>query len=216
MTRRRWTPAEDEILRRRYPDLRAADVAAELGRTVSQVHARAKLLAVRKSDAFNNSPASGRVAPGRTRPGSLPYRYKPGQLSHNKGRSYQPGGRAKETQFKPGLVPHNTKPVGTELVNSLGYLVRKVSDAPGLTQRQRWRFVHVLIWEAAHGPVPPDHGLAFVNGDRLDVRLENLELISNVERMHRNSIHTLIPPELKELIQLNGRLKRRIRERGRA
>jgi hypothetical protein len=213
MRRRPWTAAEDEILRRLYPDRRAADVAAELERNVCQVHARAKRLGVRKSDAFNASPQSGRVAKGRLLPASLPYRFKPGQVSHNKGRHYQPGGRAAETQFKPGLVPHNTQPIGTEVWNSAGYLVRKISDARGLTQRQRWRFVHALIWEAAHGPVPRGFGLVFRNGNRADLRLDNLELVSDQERMRRNSIHSLIPSELKELIQLNGRLKRRIRER---
>ena len=209
--RRCWTAAEDETLRRLYPDHRAADVAAELGRNVCQVHARAKRLRVRKSEAFNASPASGRVAPGRLLPNSLPHRFKPGQQGWNTGRRYVAGGRSAETRFKPGLRPHNTAPLGAEVVSRDGYRKRKVSDAPGLTQRQRWRFVHVLNWEAAHGPVPPGFRIAFRNGDRSDPRLENLELRSDVEHMRRNSIHTLLPPELIELVQLNGQLKRRLR-----
>lgn len=210
--RRRWTAAEDETLRRLYPDVRAADVAAELGRNVCQVHARAKVLRLRKSAAFNASPASGRVAPGRLLPNSLPHRFKPGRPGWNKGQRYVAGGRSAETRFKPGARPHNAAPVGAEVTSRDGYRKRKISDAPGLSQRQRWRFVHVLNWEAAHGPVPRGFRIAFRNGDRSDPRLENLELVSDVEHMRRNSIHTLLPAELVSLVALNGRLKRRLRE----
>lgn len=38
MTRRFWTPAEIEAVRTRYPDERAEDIAADIGRSSSMVY----------------------------------------------------------------------------------------------------------------------------------------------------------------------------------
>lgn len=38
-------------------------------------------------------------------------------------------------------------------------------------------YLHRMVWEEANGPVPPRHQLHFKNGDKLDVRIENLELV---------------------------------------
>jgi hypothetical protein len=46
--------------------------------------------------------------------------------------------------------------------------------------------VHRLIWEAAHGPIPPGFHVHHVNRNKTDNRLENLALISASEhsRLH--------------------------------
>ncbi len=212
--RRAWTEAECQLMRELYPELRAKDVAERLGRGVSQVHAKAKAMGLRKSDAFNASEWSGRAGNGRTIANSEAHRWKPGLLSWNKGKHYRPGGRAVEHQFKPGAMPHNWKPVGTEIVHETGYLTRKVrDDAPRGRSYKNWRFVHILLWEEANGPLPAGHAVGFRNGDKTDLRLDNLELVSRKELMRRNSIHTLLPPELVQVVQLNGALKRKINRR---
>ncbi len=201
-------------MRELYPDVPAHQVAARLQRNVAQVHSKAKKLGLRKSEAFNASPASGRAAPGRTIANSLPHRFQPGLESWNKGTHYRAGGRSVEHQFKPGQLPHNTVPVGTEVVNDEGYLKRKVrDDAPKGRSYKNWRFVHILTWEQAHGPVPAGHRITFKDGDRTNVALDNLVCISHVEHMRRNSIHTVLPPELKQVVMLNGALKRKINRR---
>ena len=103
-----------------------------------------------------------------------------------------------------------------------GYLERKVRDyipPPGVTtaeanrQRQRiWRGVHLIVWEEANGPIPSDCAVCFKNGDKRDIRLDNLELVKRSELMQRNTIHNL-PPELKQTVQLLGRVNRQIRKR---
>jgi hypothetical protein len=75
-----------------------------------------------------------------------------------------------------------------------------------------WKPQHHLLWAAAHGPVPPGHALAFKNGDRTDVRLDNLECIPRRELMLRNTVHNY-PKPLAETIQLLGALTNRIRRR---
>lgn len=117
----------------------------------------------------------------------------------------------KETQFKKGALPRNNIPVGsTRLVD--GYVYRKVSDVPYVPYTVNWKPEHHLIWVAARGPIPDGFALRFINGDRLDVRLDNLELVSRQALMQRNTIHNL-PPALKETVQLLGRLNRQIRKR---
>nr|WP_288356107.1 HNH endonuclease signature motif containing protein [uncultured Pseudomonas sp.] len=84
-----------------------------------------------------------------------------------------------------------------------GYLQRKVTDT-GYPPRD-WKGVHILLWEEAHGPVPSGHCLAFRDGNKRNITLENLELITRAERMRRNTIHRY-PPELKGAIRTLGRL----------
>lgn len=42
-----------------------------------------------------------------------------------------------------------------------------------------------VIWEKANGPIPPRHVIVFKNGDRMDLRVENLEMISNSDFARR-------------------------------
>ena len=86
-------------------------------------------------------------------------------------------------------------------------LDRKVSDT-GYPPRD-WRGVHLLLWEEHHGSVPPGHAVVFKNGNKADIRIENLELITRRELMARNTVHNL-PKPLAQLVQLRGALVRKI------
>ena len=88
------------------------------------------------------------------------------------------------TEFKPGRMPHNHLPVGTELIKGDGYTWVKIADP------KTWRQKHLLIWEEAYGPVPEGHVIIFTNGDRQDVRLDNLTLVtrSQLVRLNQNKL----------------------------
>ena len=81
----------------------------------------------------------------------------------------------KETQFKPGDMPWNYRPVGTERVSTDGYLEVKVADP------KTWKAKHRIIWEEANGPIPKGHVVIFADGDRQNVALDNLLMISQRE-----------------------------------
>lgn len=224
--RRIWTAAEDRILRERYPHEPTAMIAKNLRRSLTATYARADKLGLEKTDAYRASPQAYRFRRGYHK--GWEHRFKKGQTPANKGLR-RPGwhrGRMQETQFKKGVRQGVAvmlyKPVGTERLSKDGYLERKVRDyvpPPGVTkeeasrQRQRvWRGVHLLVWEAAHGPIPNGYAVVFINGDKTDIREENLQLITRGDLMRRNSVHHL-PAPLKSTIHLLGQLKRRIRER---
>jgi hypothetical protein len=117
-----------------------------------------------------------------------------------------------ETQFRKGNAPHTWMPVGTEVIDRDGYRKRKVADDRTQPSRFNWKFVHVLIWEAAHGAVPAGHAVVFRNGNRADLHLDNLELVTRQSLMARNTIHNY-PKPLADSIRLLSAVNRQIRKR---
>lgn len=217
--KRLWEPEDDRRLREIYPDLPTAVVAAQLGRSIKATYARAKWLGVTKSTEFFESPAAYRIRQG-DRIGRAT-EFPKGHVPANKGLrrpGYSVGrGRMQSTQFKKGqlngVAARRVHEIGsTRWVE--GYLYRKVSAHPGPWTRN-WTMEHVLVWTAAHGPVPAGHCIVFRNKDHADTRLDNLELISRRDLMARNTVHNL-PAPLPQTIQLLGALKRQIRRKERA
>jgi hypothetical protein len=205
--RQYWNEEEERLLAQLYPDLPTWQVAQRLKRTESQIYNKVNGMGLCKSDAFKNSPSSGRLRPGDSRGAAT--RFKKGHITWNKGKSYRAGGRSAETQFKPGYNAPNKAPIGAHRIAD-GYLQRKISDT-GYPPRD-WRGVHILLWEVCHGrPLPKGHALIFRDGDRSNIRISNLELLTRGELMRRNSIHRY-PPELKHTIRVVAKLKRKIRE----
>jgi len=213
--RKFWSDADRALLQSRYPHESTARLAAALGRTIKTVYAMASSLGLHKSPAFLATPMSGRLRPGVKQGGAT--RFQPGHVTWNKGLR-RPGwgpGRMKESQFKKGSWPSNKDPefyvIGALRVNSEGYIAMRTSFKPG---SGGWTSLARTLWEDAFGPVPKGHTLIFKDGDRLNVELGNLELISRADLMRRNSVHN-IPEPLKSTIQVLGQLKRRISERER-
>jgi hypothetical protein len=98
-------------------------------------------------------------------------RFKPGQIPHNKGKKkWWTGGE--ETRFKKDHMPFNYRPVGSERVNVEGYIEIKVADP------KTWKLKHRLIWEAAHGLIPRGHRVVFGDGDKANLSLDNLILVT--------------------------------------
>jgi hypothetical protein len=82
-----------------------------------------------------------------------------------------------ETQFKKGN-PARWMPIGSRRLID-GYVYIKLADVRYVPHTHNWYPEHVIDWEIANRrPLPPEHALRFRNGDRTDLRLDNLELIS--------------------------------------
>lgn len=219
MTQRRfWTPAELQLLQQAYADTLTADLARRLGRSTANVYAKARKLGLAKSAIFVAETARQRSA--QIDHGGAACRFKKGETPWNLGLHYQPGGNAVKTQFRPGCLNGRALdlvvPVGSLRVNSDGYLQSKTNDRPGV-QTLRWKAVHRLVWEAAHGSVPAGHAVVFRPG-RFSTKVEEitddaLELVTRAELMRRNTIHNVLPKPLAKLAQLRGALNRQINRR---
>jgi len=141
-----------------------------------------------------------------------------GQPSPNKGRKgFAPPGSEKgwfRKGERRGRANSNWKPVGTERVSKEGYVERKIRDDGPLWKR--WRAVHLIRWEAAHGPVPEGHCLKCLDGDRQNTDPANWAcvpraLLPRLAGRWRLS-YDAAPPELKPTLLAVARLEHAARE----
>ena len=108
--------------------------------------------------------------------------FKKGHVPINKGTKGMFPNAGGATRFKKGHRPHNFLPVGSERCNVDGYWEVKVADP------KTWKPKHVIVWEAANGPVPEGHCVIFLDGDKNHISLDNLALISKATNARRNQI----------------------------
>lgn len=100
---------------------------------------------------------------------------------------YNIGGN--RTSFKKGQRPSNFKPVGTERIDRDGYVLIKVSDAG--PWHKRWRLKHTVVWEEVKGPIPKGHCLIFLDGNKHNVSMDNLQLVSRGQLVRLNQNHLI-------------------------
>lgn len=212
MKRRPWTAAEDALIRERYPELSAAEVADLIKRSVKAVYTRANELGVYKQPEWIAERARRRILDPNH--GGRANHFQTGHVTWNKGIPYDAGGRSKETRFRPGSRQGRAlalwQPIGALRINADGYLQRKVNDDKPF--HKRWRAEHIIVWEAKHGPLPKGHAIVFKDGNRFNITDDNLECIDRRELMSRNTVHRH-GPEVAALSQLRGALKRQINKR---
>jgi hypothetical protein len=202
--RKFWTEADIERLRELYPDTPSEDIAMALDRPLYSIYNKALALGLRKSAEYLAGPHACRLRRG----GNVgaQYRFRKGHKTWNAGmKGLKAKGRAIETQFRVGQMPHNHVPVGTIVMATDGYLKIKVGEP------KEWKWLHRKNWEDVHGPIPKGMALVFRDGNRENCAVDNLELITRQELARRNTIHRY-PPELKRVIRLAAKLKRTIEE----
>lgn len=213
--RRTWTPALLATLRALYPNTRTADIATQMGIDITLVYSQANRMGLRKSAEFHATDKSGRILKGGKL--SVATQFTPGQKPWNTGTHYHPGGRCADTQFKPGNLPHTTQPVGayrivTNHASGTQHLERKTSEAKG-ANHMRWTPVSRIVWEAAHGHVPPGHIIVFKPGQKTlvlaEITIDRVECITRAEHARRNHPNSS-NPEIARLIQLKGAITRQV------
>lgn len=105
--------------------------------------------------------------------------FQKGQTPPNKGKKMPHHPNSAATRFKKGerrgVAAKLYKPMGTERVTKDGYIERKVND--DLPLQARWRAVHLIRWEAIHGPLPQGHALKCLDGDKANTAPENWKCI---------------------------------------
>lgn len=89
------------------------------------------------------------------------------------------------SSFKKGHRPVNYKPVGSERVDVEGYRQIKIAD-PNV-----WEYTHRLVWQKYNGDIQKGSVIMFADGNKSNVSIENLRLLSKREMLILNQ-HKLI------------------------
>ncbi len=188
------TKEQAEFLREHYPSMKQPDLVKALNREFGTAFTPLQIRTFMK----NHGIQSGRTG-----------YFEPGHQPWNKGTHFVAGGRSSETRFKPGSRPKTWVPVGTETIDRDGYRKRKIADdpTPGMS-RFNWRFVHRMVWEERHGPIPKGHIVAFKDGDRLNCEPDNLILLTMAENLYLNrNGYSELPDELKPSMRALAKLE---------
>lgn len=118
--------------------------------------------------------------------------FKKGQIPFNKGQKmpehvYK---RANGTMFKPGQVPHNTKPIGYERIDKKdGFIYIKAADKKPMMLKSRY------LWELHHGPIPKSMVIRYKDGNKLNCTIDNLYITKRGNLMKDNQKH--YPTDIK-------------------
>ena len=99
-------------------------------------------------------------------------RFEKGNISYNKGRKGICAEGCKKTWFKKGNIPKNYRPIGSERVTKDGYIEIKIADS------SKWKLKHRVIWEQENGKVPHGYAIIFKDGNKLNIDIDNLMLVS--------------------------------------
>lgn len=110
---------------------------------------------------------------------------KKGSIPPNKGKKLSAEIRAKlePTFFKKGHKPHNEVPIGTERITDDGYIEVKVVGTPNV---KNWKLKHRIVWQQHNGLIPKGYNVQFKDGNRQNVSINNLFIISRKEQLIQN------------------------------
>ena len=193
MTRCNWTLQETELLIEYYPHRSTKEVAFITGKSISQCYAKAFALQLHKTPEYLATADSGRLKHSR-----VESQFSQGHTPWNKGmKGLDIGG--KETQFKKGHVPHNHKSVTSERIDEDGYTYIKIADP------RKWVLKHRHIYEQHHGTLEPHMVVTFRDRNISNFDIDNLEAITKVENMQRNTI-TKYPQPVQQAIKTLNKL----------
>lgn len=116
--------------------------------------------------------------------------FKKGNIPNNKGKKQsefltpEAIERTKATRFQKGNLPPNTKPIGYERITQDGYIEVKIKMRPSRKDcNDNFKAKHIIEWEKHNGPVPKGMVLRFLDGNKQNCSIDNLELVTKAENL---------------------------------
>lgn len=112
-----------------------------------------------------------------------------GQVPYNKGKKWSEymskkgQENSRKTTFSKGNTPWATRPVGSERIDTEGYVYKKVAEP------NKWKLKHRVIYESMYGNIPTGYKLIFADGNRQNLDIDNLVLVSPSEQLIMNRKH---------------------------
>ena len=164
-----------------YPDTSNKKLGILFNRAKSTIQRYARKYKVSKSDHYMEN---------------QPSRYKLGNVPDSKDKKGIHNSPA--TEFKPGHVPVNHKPVGTISIRNntkRNHCYKYIKIA----EMNVWKEYHLYIYEKEYSPIPKGEILIFRDGNSMNFVLKNLELINAQKHMDRNRNYPKMSNTLREL-----------------
>ena len=192
---RLFTKEEDKFLQDNYLTIPAKQMSRMLNRSENTARQRMKLLGLV-------------VPPEIIQKFKEASWIKKGSVSFNKGKKqseYMSAAaikRTKATRFKNGHEPRNIKYDGHERVSKDGYVEMRI-------KKGKYVLKHRHVWEQKKGVIPKGMVITFKDGNKQNIKISNLKMITLKENMLRNTLHNL-PKPLAYILQLRGALNRQI------
>lgn len=174
-----------QLMQDEYATTSTKSLSEKLGRPIPQLYAKALRMGLRKQFSDENS--------GRFKKGLTPW---------NKGVKGSTGCHENSKAHYFSGPPHNTKPLGYRRVNKDGYFEVKTEIG--------FKLLHYVVWRENFGDVPKNCAIIFIDGDKTNVVIGNLKMLTRKELMEKNTIHRY-PADLKEVIRLHCKIKRRLK-----
>lgn len=211
MRKRNLTSTQVQEILRRYPDEKAEIIARDYEISLYTIYGTAKRYGIKKSEAFKASLDSGRIKPGQCL--SPATQFKKGDQPATKGKRIEAIIRHEEKLkywrencvWKKGHKPYNTANDGDiRWRKKPGFYFIRISE-------NNWEFLHRHTWEKTNGQVPEGCNIIFIDGNRRNCRIENLQCVTNAELAEMNR-HTKYPVELRRAIELTNKLNKIIKE----
>jgi len=172
-----WTKAQRAWVKNSYKQMRHDVMPEPFFKAFGEHRTSAQFRSLINNQGF----VSGRVT-----------RFQKGGVPFNKGTKGLM--KANAGTFKKGNVSANERPLGFERISKDGYIEIKV---PGKNRHTGYDghfvFKHKYLWEKVHGAVPKGMAVTFIDGDKQNICIENLELITRAEvlQMNRHGINDL-------------------------
>lgn len=191
---RKFTQAEDAYIRENYLKIPLKRISKNLGRHESSARGRLVRLGLEVPKEIAQKFKQQTC-------------FKKGSIPKNKGKklieyvSAESIERMRATQFKKGKNPHNTKYDGYERISKDGYIEVRVSSG-------KFVLKHRKVWEEHHGEIPKDRIIIFIDNNRQNCSIENLEMISREENAIRNHQLPNYPRELQKAEYLRTKIKK--------
>jgi len=201
-----WSNTEIETLKKMYCDTDTSFIANILGRNINAVYGMANKLKLKKTDQYLATLNSNRILTENQRNCC----FKKGSTPPNKGKKHaeymtpEQIEKTKKSRYKKGNVPFNVKYDGHERITVDGYVEIRISQGV-------YKLKHRELWIKQNGSIPEDCVVIFKDGNKQNIVIENLQLITRAENMLRNSIQQY-PSELITTLKLVSKLKKTIKK----
>jgi hypothetical protein len=189
-----------------YPYKYAKEIALIMGLTVEQVYRISTRLKLKKDPEFRKMELQRQAE--RLKIVGVKARFPKGHKPANLGKKMSKDlyDKIKPTMFKKGQDVHNEKYDGYERITKDGYMEVRI-------RKGKFKLKHRLLYEEYHDiTLLTSDVIIFVDRNNRNFNIGNLKKITREELMAMNTIHNY-PTELKQVIKLNSKLKKKINEK---